>query len=90
MKGKSLEISHIKCVMGKTQYNVLKMQPLEGKHGVASELCASTQRFPVRFGSEKPLNILEADLGRGRVVYWGKHQRKILVTQESVKPTVVA
>lgn len=74
MKEKSLEISHIKCVMGKTQYNVLKMPPLEGKHGVSCELCASLQRFSVRFGSEKPLNVLETDLGRGCVVCRGKHQ----------------
>lgn len=75
--------------MGKTQYNVLKMQPLEGKQGESWGLCASLQRFAVRFGSEKPLDMLETELGRDCVVC-----REITAVSlgytESAKPTVVA
>lgn len=75
--------------MGKTQYNVLKMQPLEGKHGAAEESCARLQRFAVRFGSEKPLNVLEAALGRGCVCV-GESTRVSLGYTESVTSTAVA
>lgn len=52
-------------------------------------MCASLQRFSVRFGSEKPLNVLGADLGRA---VWGvgESTRVSLGYTESVRSTVVA